>query len=357
MEDYRLKYDELKSEFGRYQCLTEEKIQNLSEKNVRLEKNLDILYNIVEISNYVNSFLSSDNLIPMINDMIIGVLGVNHSTIFLLEDNKLIVKVTNISGGKVGLTDECRKNMLEHKTFIINSRSPIMQCGGVNIHSRMGVPIKIRDKFIGYIIIDHTHYNFLTEDHKLFIKSIANQTAIAIENSILYKRIQKAAKSDPLLDIYNRRTFYDLVEQKIAAVPNRRYAIVMIDLDNFKKINDTLGHQFGDEVLIQTSNLIKSSLNDEDMVARYGGEEIIIYIDNVNSIESVFDKIDAMRKSIENNTISRDGISKNATASFGLAYCPEDGTDLVSIIKVADKLLYKAKAAGKNKVVISNLKT
>lgn len=353
MGDYKLKYVELKSEYERYQGLTEEQLQKISENNTKLQKNLDILSNIVEISNYINSYLSSDALIPKINDMIIGVLGVNHSSIFLLEKNKLIVKVTNISGGKVILTNQCKNNMLRHKTFIINSETPIIKCGGVEIRSRMGVPIKIRDKFMGYIIIDHTHYNFLTDDHKIFIKSIANQIAIAIENSILYKRVQRAAKCDPLLGIYNRRTFYEMVESKIQKDSNKSYSIVMVDLDNFKKINDTLGHQFGDEVLIQTSNIIADSLDKSDIVARYGGEEVIIYIDDVGSKSQVYNKIERIRMIIEKNIITCNGVSKSVTASLGLSMYPEDGENLAEIINAADKLLYKAKNSGKNAVVAS----
>ncbi|WP_322458817.1 hypothetical protein [Clostridium perfringens] len=88
MDDYKVKYHQLKSEYESYQKITEEKIQELSCVNVQYEKNLDILSNVILISNYINSNLSNKNIIQMKNDMIIGIIGVTQSTIYLLEDFK-----------------------------------------------------------------------------------------------------------------------------------------------------------------------------------------------------------------------------------------------------------------------------
>ncbi|MBB6713554.1 sensor domain-containing diguanylate cyclase [Clostridium gasigenes] len=363
MGEEDLNYKDIKMEFQRYQQVTEGKIQQLSESNMKLEKSLNALSNIVEVSNYVNSFLSNENLIPMINDMIIGILGVTHCTIYILEDNELVVKATNGGKGTAWLTGQCKKYMKEHQTFTINSNQAIMICkqivkSGIEIHSRMGVPIKIRDKFIGYIILDHTHNNFFNGDHEIFVNAISNQIAIAIENSILYREIKNAAKVDPLIGIYNRKTFFEIIENKIKEEKeaSKKYAIIMIDLDDFKTVNDTLGHQFGDTVLINTTTLIRGKLSYGDIIARYGGEEIIIYIDDAEDEDKVFSRVERIRKAVEFSVVEREGITKHITASFGLSFYPQDGNNLLEIINSADKLLYKAKYAGKNKVISSHLK-
>ncbi|GAB6168136.1 sensor domain-containing diguanylate cyclase [Clostridium carnis] len=357
MDDYMEKYNKLKETFQRYQKLTEEKIQELSAENIQFEKNLDMLSNVILISNYVNSNLSSSNIIPMINDMIIGILGVTQSTIYLFEGSKFVIKATNGSRESIVLTDQCKKYINKHKTFIINSKEPIVKSDDSykEIHSRMGVPIKVRDRFIGYIIADHTLYNFLTEFHEIFLNSIASQIAIAIENSILYRKIEKAARRDALIGIYNRKTFFEVAEKRIMEKANEKYALVMIDLDNFKETNDTYGHQFGDLALKNTANLIRSMLKSKDIIARYGGEEFILYINNVESFENVYVEIDKIRKAISESIISKEDISKSITASFGLSFYPEDGENLDKVIKVADKLLYNAKHAGRNKVISSHL--
>lgn len=358
MVEERGKCEEVKTEFQRYQEITEAKIQELSESNMKLEKRLDALSNIVEVSNYVNSFLSSENLIPMINDMIIGILGVTYCTIYIVEDNELVVKASNIGNETAWLTTQCKKYIKERKTFIINSKDVITKCreteeDGMKIYSRMGIPIKIRDKFIGYIILDHTHYNFFNVEHEIFVKAISSQIAIAIENSILYKEIKNAAKLDPLIGIYNRKTFFEVIEQKIEKC-NKKYAIIMIDLDDFKIVNDTLGHQFGDDVLVSTATIIKEKLSYGDIIARYGGEEIIVCIEDAEDEENVFERVDRIRKAIEFSIVERDGIRKRITASFGISFYPKDGQKLLDVINSADKLLYKAKYSGKNKVLSSH---
>lgn len=356
MDDYKTKYYQLVSEYESYQKNVEFKIQELSVDNIQYQKNLDMLSNVILISNYINSNLSSKNIISMINDMIIGIMGVTQSTIYIIEDFKFVIKATNGTEESIKLTKDCSKYIRKNKTFILNSRDPIVEDvkNNINIHSRMGVPIKVGEKFIGFIVVDHTHYNFLTEFHEIFLSSIASQIAIALENSILYKKIEKAARYDALIGIYNRKTFYEVVDKRTSEDKFRKYAIVMIDLDDFKKINDTLGHQFGDKVLVETANVIKNGLEPQDIIARYGGEEIILYIDCCyDEYEDVYKKIEEIRIAIENNVVTRNGISKSITASFGIGLYPKDGKELEKVINIADIELYKSKNQGKNKTNIS----
>lgn len=356
MDDYKAKYYQLKAKYESYQKNVEYKIQELSIDNIQYQKNLDMLSNVILISNYINSNISSKNIISMINDMIIGIMGVTQSTIYIIEDFKFVIKATNGTEESIKLTKDCSKYISQNRTFILNSRDPIVEDikNNINIHSRMGVPIKVGEKFIGFIVVDHTHYNFLTEFHEIFLSSIASQIAIALENSILYKKIEKAARYDALIGIYNRKTFYEVVEKRTSEDKFRKYAIVMIDLDDFKKINDSLGHQFGDKVLVETSNLIKNGLDPQDIIARYGGEEIILYIDCCrDGYDGVYKKIEEIRKSIEKNVVIRNGISKSITASFGIGFYPKDGRELEKVINIADIELYKSKNQGKNQINIS----
>ncbi|EKQ55560.1 MAG: diguanylate cyclase (GGDEF) domain-containing protein [Clostridium sp. Maddingley MBC34-26] len=282
MQDYEKLYNSLKTEYETYQKFSEQHIQELNEKNVRLEKSIDSLSNIIEVSKYINTFFSSDNLISMINDMILGILGVTYSTIFLIENGELTIKASNIEDMNINLTSKEFTYINQGEEFLINSKKPLKQTGEhkVDIHSIMGSPIKVREKFIGYIIVEHNLYKFMTTELKLFLRSIANQIAIAIENSILYKELEKINQRDSLLGIYNRKYFYERIERNEINKENDKFAIVMIDIDDFKKINDTYGHQFGDKILINTANVVRNGIDKDDILARYGGEEFILYIPN-----------------------------------------------------------------------------
>lgn len=356
MEDYKIMYERLLEEFQNYQNFAEKQLQMMNEKNIRLEKNLDSLSNIVEINKYINSYISHEDIISMINDMIVGILGVTYSTICLKEGSELVVKATNTGSNELNFVPIELDFMEEEKEFLINIKDNIYPGNSIkrDIHSIIGVPVKIRSKFIGYVIVEHSHYNFFTQEHIKFITTIANQIAIAIENNQLYIRINEAAKRDPFMDIYHRKYFYELVERQINEKPECSFGIVMVDLDRFKVINDTFGHQFGDEALLSTVRILEKNLKEKELVARYGGEELVLYLGENESKEAIYERVEHMRKELEEHLVCFDGKCERVTASFGLSFYPDDGQDSDQITKVADILLYEAKENGRNRVVSSH---
>lgn len=361
IEDIENKYEnlleqhnKLKCEFNCYQEFMEKNMQNINDRNLKLEKKLDILSNVIEVSKYINSMISDNNLLAMMNDIIIGIIGVKYSSFLLKENDKLAVKATNIPDTDLKQFDlGCREFLDERKPFINNSKENNVSYNSSKeeIHSVMGVPIFIKDILLGYIIIEHTLYNFFNDEHMKFVTAIANQMGIALENNMLYNRIRESSIRDPLLGIYNRKYFFDKVERIINLYSHDPFAIVMIDLDNFKRVNDVYGHQYGDEVLIQTSNIINNNISEKDILARYGGEELIIYIDNCKDKKEVYTKVDYLRKKISENIIEYGNIKNSITASFGVSFYPESGGTLESVINKADYALYAAKKSGKNRVI------
>lgn len=358
MENYKEMYEQLRQEYESYQNFSEKNIQMTMEKVIKLEKSLDAMANIVEVSKYINSYLGDKNLIPMINDMILGILGVSYSSIYIKEQGSLEIKATNKALKYCYYFSEERfASFKNEESFIINSKEAIYSSeeGNSEIHSLIGVPIRLRDKFIGYIVVEHTLWNFFNDEHIKFITSIANQIAIALENNFLYNKVRESATKDPLMGIYNRRYFFDSVSGIIKAEAEKPFAIVMMDMDYFKKANDEYGHPFGDEVLKQIAKLVYNSIDSKDIVARYGGEEIVIYLDKVDSYGTVYNIVEEIRQKISMKDIEYGGFSKRMTASFGISFYPEDGKTLEEILNCADNLLYKAKEMGRNVVVASRL--
>lgn len=355
-EELYEKYLKLKQEFSTYQNFAEKQIQIMSEKNTELEKKLDVLANVVEVSKYINSNISDDNLIPMINDMIIGILGVTYSTIYLKEaDGNLIVRACNVEVSNYNIIENKIFSLLgSEEPIVINSREPMFNefKNKLNIHSVIGVPITLRDRFMGYIVVEHTLFDFFGHGHIKFISAIANQIGIAIENNILYKKVKEASTKDPLLGINNRKHFFDIIEEKVLKYPKKSFAMVMVDIDLFKSFNDSYGHQFGDKVLIETARVLSKNIDQKkDEIARYGGEEIVIYIDDASSHERVFKIVDDIRRKLSNNVVKYGGIEKSVTASFGISYYPENGDTVQKVLNVSDSMLYKAKKSGRNKVI------
>ncbi len=168
------------------------------------------------------------------------------------------------------------------------------------------------------------------------------------------KRFLKMAITDGLTGLYNVKYFKMLLEAEImfaAMDRSKRFAIVMSDIDDFKKFNDTYGHLVGDMVLIEAANVLKAGSRSSDIVARYGGEEMIMLLNGAN-IKEALSIAEKVRKNTENSGVRGEKDSYRVTASFGVAaYRPKDTVD--SLIKRADDALYEAKSKGKNRVCVS----
>lgn len=346
-------YENLKRDYETYQNLAEGVIQKLSSKNILLEKKLDCLSNIVEISKYINSNIYNKNLIQMINDMMIGILGVTYSTILTKENDEFVIRSTNI------YINESPKELLyysqlsKEKFFILNCKYPLSykDFEGKIIRSIVGIPISFNNNFIGYIVAGHTYSNFFTEELVSFITSIANQIGIALENASLYNKLLESSNKDPLLNIYNRRYFFTAVNEMLKK-SEEPFATVIMDIDNFKKVNDSHGHSVGDEVLIKTSNLLKKFLKGH-ILARYGGEEFVACVHR-EDISNVYNIIENIRNKINENIIKSNDALVKITCSFGISYYPNDGQTIQVLLDKADDRLYLAKNAGKNKVIDSD---
>lgn len=214
------------------------------------------------------------------------------------------------------------------------------------------VPIMIDSKVIGVIGVQAYEKNAFTLKDVNTLKVLSTYVGIALENSRLYKEIKYRANYDVLTKIFNRREALRKSEKIYNKVKKYydSYWVMMVDVDNFKKINDTYGHQTGDKVLASIAKVIKESIRECDIVGRYGGEEFIVIVkDDKNSYLKIAERI---RNNVENTVIN---IGENeiikVTSSIGITKMDATDKTFQQIISEADKALYEAKNSGKNKVV------
>jgi len=183
------------------------------------------------------------------------------------------------------------------------------------------------------------------------IETIVNTMGASVSHCMNIRRLQNETVIDPLTRCYNRRAMDEFFDQAIAN--SRRYgsdlSVVMFDLDHFKKVNDTYGHQAGDSVLRAVSQTILSTIRKCDYLVRYGGEEFVLIMPATKLIRAV-DVADRLRRIIENLAIQCDGTRIRVTASFGVAELKKDH-DKSHLFREIDKRLYDAKAKGRNRIV------
>jgi diguanylate cyclase (GGDEF)-like protein len=340
-------------QFEKYQIFTEKTINDLSQQITTLETKLNMLTNLLEISKYINQYIKDPNLFPLINDMLIGVFGAKYSTIYIKINDEYFEAIAQNDSYSYSETE--KKFIIDHKEeeFIINSDTPIYanKKEEARIHSCLGVPLKVDNRMLGFILIQHKEKDYFTKDHAVFLSSIGNHIGVAIENNFLYKQIKDSAYKDGLTDIFNKRYFFETLNHNGNLI-DQNYSIVMVDLDDFKSTNDTYGHPNGDIALKKIANIIKKATRANDIVARYGGDEIIIFLHNFIEKDKVMQRLELIRDEIEKTIIEVDGVSFSITASFGV-YCKNnEAITIEEAVKKADDIMYLSKRRGKNKVTI-----
>ena len=182
----------------------------------------------------------------------------------------------------------------------------------------------------------------------------AKQIGISLERARLFQEVQSLALTDPLTGLQNRRSIFELgrIEFSRADRLDRPFSCMMLDIDHFKAINDTYGHQVGDEVLKEFAKRCLTSVREVDLVGRYGGEELIVLLPETNR-DAAYQVAERLRKSIAENRFIVAAEDIQITASIGVAAKDNNTTHLEALIARADQALYMAKHKGRNCVSIS----
>ncbi|MGE8132382.1 GGDEF domain-containing protein [Novosphingobium subterraneum] len=223
-----------------------------------------------------------------------------------------------------------------HPSEIATVEMPMMACGQLH----------------GLLIIAHPDsdgaYDHIMEIRRLG-RALADSMSLALSNIALREKLRTQSLRDPLTGLYNRRYMEDALERfvSLGSRTGASTAVVMLDLDNFKKLNDEHGHAKGDAVLRDVAAQIVGCLRPTDVVCRYGGEELVAILPDC-SLEDVLDKAEVLRQRIESLSASHECA---ISASLGIATIPETATSATDIVPIADAALYAAKKAGKNCVV------
>ena len=185
------------------------------------------------------------------------------------------------------------------------------------------------------------------------VKSLVKKKALLDRLCDKYEMAVHSAITDKLTGLYNRRYFDHFLDFEIKRSSRQKasLALLMIDIDNFKLINDTLGHLFGDKILNKLGDIIKSIIRETDLAARYGGEEFSIVMSNTG-LEEATEIAERLRKAISEYNFEI--TYRPTTVSIGIALYPLDSTSLQDLLSNADRALYRAKHEGKNRVCVSS---
>jgi diguanylate cyclase (GGDEF)-like protein len=226
----------------------------------------------------------------------------------------------------------------------------VLDEGSSRTESLLAVPLKARNRTLGALILTGARGAFDAASHRV-LGILANQAAATLSLIKDRERQTELAVRDGLTNLYNRRAFNDLLVQAVAREDrqNGRLSLILLDLDHFKKLNDTYGHPAGDEALRATARVLTQHLRKGDQAARYGGEEFVVILPGTDE-EGALRLAERVRSALEKHRLVFEGARIAISASFGAALWPGDGKEPEALLSAADRALYASKQAGRNRV-------
>jgi diguanylate cyclase (GGDEF)-like protein len=223
------------------------------------------------------------------------------------------------------------------------------------VASLISSPLITGNRLLGILRLDNHETSFYSQNDSRLLQTICGLGAVAIENALLFQETQNLAIHDSLTSLFTKSYFLERLKEecKRAARQKEVFSLLMIDIDFFKKYNDSFGHTAGDYVLKNLGSILTEFLKDfGPIISRFGGEEFCVIIPNKDQI-SVYAIACDLRKAIEEKTVVLRRQKTNVTVSIGVAAFPADAIDEEGLIIKADKAMYKAKQSGRNKVVVA----
>lgn len=221
--------------------------------------------------------------------------------------------------------------------------------GREGAHPMAGVPLIYQERFMGALLVRSDDPARIWQDSEiLLLRTVADQVTVAVNHARLYARMEQQALTDALTNCFNRRSFEMQLERDLQLATRMRQplSLIFLDIDNFKRVNDTHGHEAGDNALRLIADVIREELRGVDTAARYGGEEFAIILPQADA-EGALIVAERLRGRIECTQVPGVGF---ITASFGTATFPQHASSRDTLVVTADRALYNAKHEGRNRV-------
>ena len=314
------------------------------------------------IAQQSTAVMEIDDLMARVCSVIQQAFQVSHVSLMLREEGDLVIRAhqgdltpCTPPGERIPASQEPWSRVIATNGTVIEkdlSAAPESSRLFKESASRMSIPLISFGQTLGVLTLHSSQRNAFRESELQSLEAVADICANSIQNAHYVERVKQLAYLDGLTGIFNRRFFELRIMEEIERA--RRYgtgmAVIMADIDQFKRLNDEFGHLLGDEVLRQVSSLFHQQLRKIDVVCRYGGEEFAILLTQTNAAQAIT-IAEKLRRLVEGFQFP--GVPRTVTMSAGVAAFPAHGRSRDEIIRAADNGLYAAKQAGRNRVCLT----
>lgn len=330
-------------------------------------RKISVLLALSKISEAMASTLELSHVLSIILKSAVEVLHFDRAKLYLIDKEENILKgVASADIRKVARPIEMEHYRIERGVnTIVDS---LFDEGAPQVSGAQGtegmflyVPLMVKNARIGVLVVDNIFSQQpITKDERESIDILANQAAITIEKARLYEEVKELSIRDSLTGLYVHNFFLARLDEEVkrAVRSKEKFALIIIDIDGFKRYNDLYGHQAGDMIITSLADILKVHIRNFDVkgrpvdaIGRYGGDEFVVLLARSDTGNAVTVG-KRLREAVKAKEIKVDGKSVSFTISMGIAVYPDDGTTQQQLFKKADDALYWAKQHGKDQVCL-----
>jgi len=326
------------------------------------------LFALYDIAQTMSTTLNVEETLGLIASKTQRVVDYSTFIVFLIDRERNVIRTEFVRGMReqdlAGMTipvGEGISGMVAANGIPIRSDDPGRDLefarpgpSGGEMRSVLALPLLRERDIVGVITIYHTNAQAFTEDHLRLLAIVARQASMAIENAREFERTKESAMTDNLTGLPNARCLYMLLEQEIGRSQRgqQSFSLLAVDVDDFKSINDTFGHQAGDQTLRELAQIFQHAVREYDVVARHAGDEFFVVLPATGreQAQTIADRVQQAvaehRSRFGNKAVVR------LRVSIGAATFPDDGPDMHSLIAVADAAMYADKRSNQQHIVL-----
>jgi diguanylate cyclase (GGDEF)-like protein len=321
------------------------------------------IYALYEIAQAMGSSLGVSDTMALISSKLSNIVPFSCCALFLYNDeteslrcrfatgveSDVIQQLTIRSGH--GLTGWVARN----RRPLVNARpSTDLEAAGVasdrtSLQSALVCPLLFNERFIGTISVYHTEPSIYTDDHRRLLDRISEQAAAVIYNSIVFEQTQEDSLTDPLTQLPNTRYMFMHLTRELARADRLKseVSLLVMDLDNFKDINDTYGHHVGDRALRDVAGVLRIGIRPYDICVRYAGDEFIVVLSGCGGEEAERKRLELQRAVDNLQFEAKPGTMLALAISVGASVFPHDGDSYETLLATADNRMYRDKTRRK----------
>jgi diguanylate cyclase (GGDEF)-like protein/putative nucleotidyltransferase with HDIG domain len=323
------------------------------------------IYALYEIAQAMGTSLGVSDTMALISAKLSNLVPFSCAALFLYDEESETLRCRFATGTDAELIQQIAVHTGEgltgwvarNRRALVNARpSADLEAAGLaslqtNLQSALVCPLLFNERFIGTLSVYHVDAAFYRDDHRRLLDRVSEQAAAVINNSMLFEQTQEDSLTDPLTGLPNTRFLFMHLTRELARAERLKseVSLMVMDLDNFKEINDSHGHHVGDRALCEVARVLRTAIRPYDICVRYAGDEFIVVLSGCGADEAEHKRAELQQSIDEVAFEARPGKTVELGVSVGAAVFPQDGESYESLLATADSRMYQDKSSRKRR--------